>query len=301
LYGANHFYEEVKKIKENGLDAGVSTGYTGVDEIYRVGPGQMTIITGNPSAGKSEFVDQIMCNVAEAEGWKFALCSFENDPRLHITKLISKRIRSSFWDSKPNDAEFDAAFDWVNTHFSFLHHVDGSLSDLDSILDRLKVAVLRYGIRGAVIDPYNYIMKEKIMSETDWISHMLTRIKTFCTAHDVHVWFVAHPTKPASRGADGKPPIPMGYDISGSAAWWAKADHGLTVHRDSDSPNLSMLLSWKARFPWLGKEGRTMLEYHPKKAIFTEGESLDFDETNITAVGEVEASGSVFGGRWQAA
>jgi hypothetical protein len=32
------------------------------------------------------------------------------------------------------------------------------------------------------------------------------------------------------RGADGSVPPPKGYDISGSAAWFAKADLGITVH-----------------------------------------------------------------------
>ena len=282
LYDASHFYEDLKKIRKEGLDKGVSTGYSGVDKIYRIGSGMLSVVTGNPSAGKSEFVDQIMCNIAEREDWKFALCSFENDPRFHITKLISKRLRSSFWENPPTDDDFNTAFEWVKQHFSFLYHSDGSLSDLKSILERLRVAVLRYGIRGAVIDPYNYIMKEKGLSETEWISQMLTEIKTFCMAHDVHVWFVAHPTKPASRGQDGKPPMPKGYDISGSAAWWAKADQGITVHRDSEQPNLTMINIWKMRFAWLGGEGSTVLEYHPKQSIFTEGESLDFDPTIIT-------------------
>ena len=37
------------------------------------------------------------------------------------------------------------------------------------------------------------------------------------------------------RGTDGEVPAPKGYDISGSAAWFAKADVGLTVHRPNPS------------------------------------------------------------------
>lgn len=278
LYDAKFFYEKIKNIRENGMDKGISTGYAGVDEIYRVVPGSMTIVTGNPGAGKSEFVDQLMTNVAEAEDWKFAVCSFENPPEMHIIKLISKKLRKSYWVEKPEDSRFDEAYDWVANHFSFLYHADGTLSTLESILERLRVAVLRYGIKGAVIDPYNYIAKDKSMSETDWVSHMLTSIKTFCSAHGVHVWFIAHPTKPPmynNNSQEGVLPIPRGHNISGSAAWWAKADHGLTIHKVPDMDNVTRVLCWKVRFSWTGKEGSRLLEFNPERAIYTEGYAFD--------------------------
>lgn len=214
LYDASHFFEEVKAIQKNGLESGASTGYTLVDEYYTVAPGLLTIVTGIPNSGKSEFIDQIMCNLAERDGWRFALCSFENPPPIHIMKLVAKHLRSNTWEHQIPTEEFDDALEWVQRHFSFLYHADGSLSDLDSILERLRVAVMRYGIRGTVIDPYNYIQRPNTSTETEWISDMLTKIKAFCMAHGVHCFFIAHPTKmPRSEG--GTTVIPTGYDISG--------------------------------------------------------------------------------------
>ena len=34
-------------------------------------------MTGIPNSGKSEFIDALMCNLAEMHGWSFALCSME--------------------------------------------------------------------------------------------------------------------------------------------------------------------------------------------------------------------------------
>ena len=53
----------------------------------------------------------------------------------------------------------------------------------------------RFGIRGLVIDPYNELDHQRpgAMSETEYVSQMLTKIKRFAQHHDVHVWFVAHP------------------------------------------------------------------------------------------------------------
>jgi len=89
---------------------------------------------------------------------------------------------------------------------------------------------------------------------------MLTKVKAFAMGHGVHIWFVAHPTK-MQRGADGKIPVPGGFDISGSAAWFAKADCGLTVHREKDVPQDVQIHIWKCRFAWVGKQGQTNLLY----------------------------------------
>lgn len=264
LYDANHFEKLVWELFEKGIGRGESTGYESVDEIYTIVPGQVTIVTGIPSSGKSEFIDQIMVNMSTNKGWKFGICSFENEPRLHISKLISKRVGRPFfkgYHERMTETEYRAAYSHIQEHFAFVHQDDGGLANLDSILDRLRVAVLRYGIRGAVIDPYNFISRDaRNSSETEWISDMLTKVKAFAMGHGIHIWFVAHPTK-LQRNADGRIPVPGGYDISGSAAWFAKADCGLTVHREKDDPHVGQIHVWKCRFSWVGKQGQTNLIY----------------------------------------
>lgn len=273
LYDAEHFRDMVWELYEKGAGKGESTGYQPVDELYTIVPGQITIVTGIPSSGKSEFVDQLMINLASDKGWRFGICSFENEPRLHIAKLMSKRAKMHFFEGptrRMNSEECKGAFDWVQEHFAFVWQDDGSLADLDSILDRLRVAILRYGIRGAVIDPYNFISRDsRDKPETEWISDMLTKVKAFAMGHGVHIWFVAHPTK-LQRGTDGKVPVPGGYDISGSAAWFAKADCGVTVHREKDDPLIAQIHVWKCRFAWVGKQGSTNLLYSTATTCYVE-------------------------------
>ena len=98
LYDAAHFYDQLDDIYDKGMGTGASTGYANVDEFYSIVEGQLSVVTGHPSSGKSEFIDQIMVNLAEEKGWKFAICSFENEPRLHIAKLISKHFAKPFFD-----------------------------------------------------------------------------------------------------------------------------------------------------------------------------------------------------------
>lgn len=287
LYDANHFEKSVWELFEKGIGKGESTGYESVDEIYTIVPGQVTIVTGIPSSGKSEFIDQIMVNMSTNKGWKFGICSFENEPRLHISKLIAKRVGRPFfkgYHERMTEEEYRAAYSHIQEHFAFVHQDDGGLANLDSILDRLRVAVLRYGIRGAIIDPYNFISRDaRNSSETEWISDMLTKVKAFAMGHGIHIWFVAHPTK-LQRNADGRIPVPGGYDISGSAAWFAKADCGLTVHREKDDPHVGQIHVWKCRFSWVGKQGQTNLVYDIATTRYREMQLEDkaFEEKEFT-------------------
>ena len=68
------------------------------------------------------------------------------------------------------------------------------------------------------------------MTETEYVSQMLTKIKRFAQHYDVHVWFVAHPRQ--LRDWKGEPPNL--YDISGSAHFINKADNGIVIHRNRD-------------------------------------------------------------------
>lgn len=270
LHGVNHYMSEVSEIWDKGLAKGAGTGFNNVDQIYSVVPGQLSIVTGFPGSGKSEFVDQLMVHLAASEGWRFAICSFENEPRLHIAKLVQKYIGEPFFNSplgRMTEKQRDAGLAFARKHFSFLHDTSGDLTDLDSIIDRLKVAVLRYGIKGAVIDPYNYIARPKDMQETQWVSEMLSRVRSFAQAHGVHVWFIAHPQKlPPSEDR-----VPKGNDISGSAAWWAKADMGVTVHRPDPAFSTDAEVHvWKVRFAWTGKQGIARLYYNEKAGQLVE-------------------------------
>lgn len=262
LYDIDKYSSDVTELFSRGLAKGFSTGLSVLDELYTVMPGQMTIVTGAPGSGKSELIDMVMVNLAEQFGWKFAICSFENPPAMHISKLLEKRVRKPFHQGSPGRMtadERDAGLEWLQEHFMFIEQADGAPSTIDSILERAKVAVRRYGVRGLIIDPYNYIENEDRDSETKQVSDLLTKVRRFAVGHDVHVWFVAHPAK-LYRKQDGSLPVPTGYDISGSAHWTNKADMGMTVHQNASTGYVEVHL-WKVRFKWLGKRGACDLTY----------------------------------------
>jgi twinkle protein len=271
LSSASKFQDRVNDLWTKGTGKGVSTGYATLDQIYTVAPGQLTVVTGYPSNGKSNFVDQLMVNLAKQHQWKFAVCSFENQPEVHITRFMEIAEGKRFFEGshRMNDEEKDRAFKWVTDHFLFMDSENVEPATIDSILDRAQAAVARLGVRGMVIDPYNYIdMKNRGDSETGAISDMLTRVQAFAKAFGVHVWFVAHPSKVQRSGSDL--PRPDGMSIAGSMAWWAKADCGLTVHRAQDGVEVAV---WKCRYRWVGTQGEVLLGYD--KVTGTYNENVD--------------------------
>ena len=259
VYGASEYLNDIKDIYANGHGRGASTGFPAIDELFTIAEGQLSIVTGMPSSGKSEFIDQIMVNLAQRESWKFAVCSFENPPHMHIAKLAEKVSGKPFYDGlgpRMTEEELDEAVSFINDHFVFLESKDGGMSTIDSVIERTKQAVMRLGVRGLIIDPYNYI-EQTGAEEHNGISQMLSRITAFAKAHGIHVWFVAHPQKMYPR-EDGTYAVPKGMNISGSAAWFAKADLGITVHRTEDCVEIHC---WKSRFKWTGQQGVACLTY----------------------------------------
>lgn len=264
------YFDRLNDLYTKGTGKGFSTGYKSLDTVYTVAPGQLTVVTGYPSSGKSNFVDQLMVNLAQSEDWKFAVCSFENQPEIHIARLMEIYTRRKFFDGQQrmDRAQMKEAMDFVQEHFLFIDSQGEEPSTLDSILERARVAVKRMGVRGLVIDPYNYIDLDKSNTETEAISNMLTRVQKFCKAHDVHCWFIAHPSKIQRSGVEQ--PRPDGMSISGSMAWWAKTDCGITIHRKDDHVEVAV---WKCRYRWVGTQGETTLLYN--KLAGTYSEDLD--------------------------
>ena len=282
LYTASHFFDKVDLVWEEGLGKGASTGIPNVDEFYTVVEGQLTVVSGVPNSGKSQVIDNMMINLATDYSWKFAIASFENPPFLQIANLASMKTEKDFFltaygpSNRMTKPELDDAKRWVNDHFHFIQQEDGGLVTPDSLLERLKVAVMRYGVRGAVIDPMNYIARPQNMSETDFVSDFLTRVKAVASAYGIHIWLIAHPTK-LPRREDGTYLVPGGYEISGSAHYYNKTDNGFSIGREP-SGNLSEFKVWKTRFSWTGKNGSTYILWDAMRHQYVGGEPPNPDD-----------------------
>jgi twinkle protein len=274
LHGVFDFADETLSLYRDGRKRGLSTGWPSLDEFMTIRPGELSVVTGVPGSGKSEFIDALAVNLARAFGWRFALCSFENPPEEHIAKLAEKYSGLPFWDGptpRMHEADLERAIGWIDNYFCLISF-DDEAPTIEAILEKAGSAVLRHGIRGLVIDPYNEIehRRPSNMTETEYVSQLLGKVKRFTQHHGVHVWFVAHPAK-LQRDNSGSRPEPTLYDISGSANWVNKADLGIVIHRDPDkNPTRVEIQVRKVRFKSVGKIGTVALRWDRATGRYSE-------------------------------
>ncbi len=269
----NDLAADIDALYDAGMPHGTPTGWWSLDRHYTVRPGLFTVVTGSPGAGKSHFLDALMVNLAVRHGWTFGICSPENQPLArHAAGMIATYRGAPFGDGptpRMSREEMQAARRWLNDHAAFVLPDDPTL---EAVLERARVLTYRMGIRGLVVDPWNELdhSRPNGMTETEYVSQCLTKLRTFARRHDVHVWLVAHPTK-LQKTADGVYPVPTPYDIAGSAHFYNKADACISVHRDRANPGTPVELHvQKIRFAETGELGMVQLMYDPPTGRYRE-------------------------------
>jgi len=163
LHNVIEYAEETIGLYRDGRKRGLSTGWPSVDGLMTIRPGELSVVTGIPNHGKSEFVDALTVNLAERYGWVFAVCSFENPPAEHIAKLAEKYLGLPFWEGpswRMSEADLQRAIEWASQHFVLIR-ADDEAPTVEWILNAGRGAVMRYGTRGFVVDPYNEIEHQR--------------------------------------------------------------------------------------------------------------------------------------------
>lgn len=268
----------IDHIYQHGVERGLSPGWEVVARHYTVRAGEMTIVTGVPSHGKSQWMSAVVMNLARAHGWRFAVFSPEHLPLERYSALLMEQYTGLPFDgasTRMSWSQMQDAKGWLADHVSFLMP-DDDAPTIPHLLALARIQVYRQGIKGLILDPWNEMehSRPERQTETEYISHMLTQIRRFARLHGVHVWVIAHPTKlhKAEKGEyAGMYPPPTPYDIAGSAHFRNKADNCITIWRNVDANNNRVQVHiQKIRFREIGKPGGVELVYEPDCGRFHE-------------------------------
>jgi twinkle protein len=245
--------DEVTDFVKNGFKPGYQIGLQNFDDIFSTYTGQFITVTGIPSSGKSDFVDQMVVGYNANYGWKTAFASPENAPTyLHAHKLMRKT-----WGDMPTRADIGGTkwkevSEHVNDNYFF---IDMDKYSLESVLRKGAELVKRKGIKCLVIDPFNKIRDIDCKTEdvNRYTMEYLTKIEMFCKKYDVLTFIVAHPTK-MYKDSNGKIEEPTMYNIKGGGEWYDASYHGILVHRDYDAKTVKAKVL-KVKFQNLGENG----------------------------------------------
>jgi twinkle protein len=259
--------DEITDFVKNGFKPGYQIGIPNFDNIFSTYTGQFITVTGIPSSGKSDFVDQMVVGYNQRYEWKTAFASPENAPTyLHAHKLMRK-----VWQDMPtrNDIgteKWNQVAEHVNDNFFF---IDMERYTLESVLRKGAELVKRKGIKCLVIDPFNKIRDVDCKTEdvNRYTMEYLTKIETFAKKYDVLVFIVAHPTK-MYRDKDGNIEEPTMYNIKGGGEWYDASYHGILVHRNYEEKTVKAKIL-KVKFQNLGENGaEAHFKWEPRSGCF---------------------------------
>jgi len=270
---------EITDFVENGFKPGFQVGLPNFDSIFSTYTGQFITVTGIPSSGKSDFVDQMVVGYNVNYQWKTAFASPENAPTyLHAHKLMRK-----VWQDMPSKKDigtdkWNQVAEHINDNFYF---IDMDKYSLEAVLRKGAELVKRKGIKCLVIDPFNKVRSNDASGDVNvYTLEYLSKIEIFAKKYDVLVIVVAHPTK-MYKDANGKIEEPTMYNIKGGGEWYDASYHGILVHRDYEQRTVKAKIL-KVKFQNLGENGaEAHFKWEPKSGCFIPHEPLNLTEEKL--------------------
>ena len=264
---------EITDFVENGFKPGFQIGLQNFDSIFSTYTGQFITVTGIPSSGKSDFVDQMVVGYNNNYQWKTAFASPENAP----TYLHAHKIMRKVWQDMPTKKDigtdkWNQVADHVNDNFFF---IDMEKYTLEAVLRKGAELVKRKGIKCLVIDPFNKVRSNDASGDVNvYTLEYLSKIEIFAKKYDVLVIVVAHPTK-MYKDANGRIEEPTMYNIKGGGEWYDASYHGLLVHRNYENKTVKAKVL-KVKFQNLGENGaEAYFKWEHRSGCFVPHEPLD--------------------------
>lgn len=252
---AKDLQPELKDFYLNGNKEGYKIGLSSFDDIFSVYLGQCIAVTGIPSSGKSDFVDQMCVGYNQMHGWKIAYASPENLPvQLHSDKILRKFAGfTPETEGQLDSKNWQEVLEHVDKNF--FHITFDSGYELKRTLKKCEELIKRKGVRVIVLDPFNKIRLHSSLKSniTEYTNDYLNELDQFARKHNILLIIVAHPTKmPRKADGSGAREEPDMYSIKGGGEWYDMMPNGILVHRDYVRKIVKVKVL-KVKFSFLGE------------------------------------------------
>lgn len=258
-----------------------TTGFANLDALFRPVRPALTIITGQPNAGKSSMLDTLLMSIVREQDWKFGIVSFETQPiDLHKAILIGFYTDKQYYQVTREDIREASAR--IGRNFAF-HIVSPAHRTKSGVLHSLKRTHDTHKLDAVVLDPFTELQFHeagKYEMQTRLIQASLSDFRQFAYDSTLHFFLVIHPSKNPDRSESARNTILTLEDGSGSKAFHNIADYGITVHREiTENQNegwrkdqTSIHLT-KVRRGFPGRRGYQNFAYRPEVGDYIEGDS----------------------------
>lgn len=263
----------------------LSTGWKKLDRLIRPFFPSLMVVTGAANTGKSTWTNQLVAQMNIEHGCKVAIASFE----MRINPFVSDLLMMVHEDKTGGKK---CSLQWIEDNFTFIcpePDNENEQFDVDWLLEKAAMAVIRYGIRILVIDPWNEIEHAigRRESTTEYTGRAIRSLKRFARKFGVMVVVVAHPSKAGALKASRaeamrklndikrrndpnaiceEPEELSLYDISDTAHFANKADFGVVLTRIGNG-NMTEVSVVKIRYqPVSGVIGKDTICFKSEKS-----------------------------------
>lgn len=227
------FVEDIFPLMIDNFRKGVKLAETTrcevADEFFRWKKGDINVVVGYGNHGKTTYWVQMMLAKSIYDGWKWAIFSPENYPANDFyDDLVEMYVGK--WLGNMTENEYIGACTFINEHIFYVYPENEH--DLESIHEKFRYLILKKGVDGVLLDPFNQLDKNQKSYERDdqYLSRVLKDIKRFALLNAVSYNIITHPNKPTYREDKSLPIVDM-YDLNGGAMWGNKTDQIISYYR----------------------------------------------------------------------
>jgi len=280
VYTAEELRSSLSTLRSEGVKKGDWVGFDSLFDKYSVKKGSTTYIYAGAHQGKSQFAFELMMNLAQYSGYKWAVYSPETgSPTEVFAELLWVYLRKPFLINDKitaTDEETDKAIEFINRHFFIIDSglqditIEGFYTAVEEIQDQYQIS-----IDGCLVDPFTEIKTDVSSGVRDDIAigQILTRIRKHSAEKDFHTIVTVHTKHQQAKYKNGVPyvDVPTMNDIAGGMQWSRKGMMVVNVWRcpygleDENGipyePNQVKITVVKAKPKIVGKLGSVTLYY----------------------------------------
>jgi len=192
------------------------------------------------------------------DGWKWAIFSPENYPANDFYDDLVEMYAGKWLDKMTEQEYIDACY-FINKHIFYVYPENDH--DIESVHEKFRYLILKKGVDGVLVDPFNQLDKVQKPYERDdqYLSVVLKDIKRFALINGISYNIIAHPKNPTYKEGKELPIVDM-YDLHGGSMWGNKVDALISYHRpnfhiDKNDPSVTIYVQKIKRKRTGGKLG----------------------------------------------
>lgn len=265
----------IKRDKESKKS--INTGFNDLDKYTRgLMYGTLTVLTGEPSSGKSTILNQIIANAIK-EGNKAFIYSGELPSyqlkewfvRTTSNEYHLKEFKNNLGEKYKDitDYVWDLVSEWIKGRF-YIYGQDSRATE-NNLLTTIEHLHKAKGVRLFILDNLMTIQSEDNKDKNKKQEDLTINLKTLAKKYGLVVILVAHPNKSSSQNTDHSM-----YDVSGASEVINLADHVIkTIRNKKNNEERSFIAILKNRTT--GKQNiaiRTYFDNDRKRFYIDESE-----------------------------